>query len=95
MATGEGMSRLFIGIVKNGLFRLLSPKPEVPTQLRLTSTAIQDSMSPENGEHNLVEYENTAIAVVGFSNGEWIYSASVVDTGEPIVTALVKTVFEQ
>jgi hypothetical protein len=89
------MSRLFVGIVKNGLFKLLFPQPEKLTQLRLTSAAMQDSVAPENGEHNLIEYENTAIAVEGYCNGGWIYSASVVDTGEPIVTTLVETVFGQ
>ena len=87
------MSRLYIGIVKNGLLKVLFPKPGVLTQLRLTSTAMQDAVPPENGEHNLIEYENTAIAVDGYANGQWIYSASVVDTGDPIVTMLVEKVF--
>ncbi len=89
------MSRLFIGIVKDGLFKLLFPKPEKLTQLRLTSAAMQESVPPENGEHNLIEYENTAIAVEGYLNGNWIYSATVVDTGEPIVTTLVESVLGQ
>ena len=89
------MSRLFVGIVKNRFLELLFPKPEVTTQFRLTSIAIQDSVPPEKGELNLIEYENTAIAVEGFANGEWIYSASVVDTGDPIVTLLVENVFGQ
>ena len=87
------MSKIFVGIVKNGLFQLLFPKPEGFTQLRLTTTGIHHSVPPENGELNLVEYEENAIAVEGQKNSDWIYSASVVDTGEPIVTALVETVF--
>lgn len=87
------MSRLLIGIVKNGLFTLLFPRPETRTQFRLTSTGMQDAVPPENGELNLVEYENSAIAVEGYSNAEWIYSASVIDTGDPIVSALVEEVF--
>ena len=87
------MERLFIGIVKNGLFQLLFPKPESTTLVRLTTAGMQDSVPPENGELNLVEYEETAIAVKGHANSGWIYSASVVDTGEPIVTALVENVF--
>ena len=87
------MNKVFIGIVKNGLFQLLFPKPEGLTQLRLTTTGIHHSVSPENGELNLVEYEENAIAVEGLANSDWIYSASIVDTGDPIVTALVKQVF--
>ncbi|MBU0945702.1 MAG: hypothetical protein KJ804_05255 [Proteobacteria bacterium] len=87
------MGRLFIGIVKNGLFELLFPKPEYITLVRLTTTGVQDSVPPENGELNLVEYEKAVVAVKGHANGGWIYSASVVDTGEPIVTALVENVF--
>ncbi|MBL4902671.1 MAG: hypothetical protein JKY62_11945 [Desulfocapsa sp.] len=87
------MSEIFVGIVENGLFQLLSPKPEVDTQLRLTTSGMHHSVPPENGELNLVEYEANAIAVVGQANSNWIYSASVVDTGEPIVTALVKHIF--
>lgn len=87
------MSKVFIGIVKNGLFQLLFPKLEAPTQLRLTTTGIHHSVPPENGELNLVEYEENAIAVKGQANSGWIYSASVVDTGDPIVTTLVENVF--
>ncbi len=92
---GKVMSRLFIGIVKKGLFQLLYPQPESPTLVRLTTTGMQDSVPPENGELNLVEYEKSAIAVEGHANGDWIYLASVVDTGEPIVTALVENVLGQ
>lgn len=87
------MNEMLVGIVKNGLFQLLLPKPESSTQFRLTSTGIHHSIPPEKGELNLIEYEQTAIAVKGYVNGNWVYSASVVDNGEPIVTALVEKVF--
>ncbi len=87
------MGNVFVGVVRNGLFQLLFPKSEVVTQLRLTTTGIHHSVPPENGELNLVEYEGSAIAVEGQANRDWIYSASVVDTGDPIVTALVEKVF--
>lgn len=86
------MDGVYIGIVKNGEFQQLFPKSR-DFSYRLTSTSIQDSIPPENGELNLVEYEENAIAVSGNANREWIYSASIVDTGEPIVTALVRQVF--
>ncbi len=87
------MSTIFVGIVKNGMFQLLYPKSEGLTQLRLTTTGMHHSVPPENGELNLVEYEESAIAVEGQANSDWIYSASVVDTGDPIVTVLVQNVF--
>lgn len=88
------MSRLFIGIVENGVFELLFPKPKSTPSIRLTTAGIQDSIPPENGELNLIEYERAAIAIEGHADGGgWIYSARVVDTGEPIVTALVEKVF--
>ena len=89
------MSRVYIGIVEKGAFDILFPKPPSPTVARLTSTGLQDQVPPENGELNLVEYERTAIAVSGYFNNGWIYSASVVDTGEPIVTALVQSLFRE
>jgi len=87
------MAGLFIGIVKNGAFKLVFPPSENGARVRLTTTSMQDSVPPENGELNLLEYENIAIGVEGHPSGDWIYSASVVDTGDPIVTALVENVF--
>ncbi len=89
------MSRVFIGIVERGVLELLFPKAGSPSFVRLTSTSVQDSAPPESGELNLVEYEQTAIAVEGHVARGWIYSASVIDTGEPIVTALVERLFRQ
>jgi len=87
--------RLFIGIVEKGMFELLYPESPSLSRVRLTRIDIHDSLPPENGELNLVEYEQTAIAVAGHVAHDWIYSASVVDTGEPIVTALVERLFRQ
>lgn len=89
------MSRLFIGIVERGVLELLFPKSEPSSFVRLTSTGVQDSVPPENGELNLVEYEQTAIAVEGYVADGWIYCANIVDTGEPIVTALVERIYRQ
>ena len=77
------------------MFELLFPKSGPPSFVRLTSTGMQDSVPPENGELNLVEYEQTAIAVEGHVADGWIYCANVVDTGEPIVTALVERLFKK
>jgi len=88
------MNTVFIGIVNNGTFQPAYPEVDEGVSLRLTSTSMQDSLPPENGELNLIEYQKCAIAVTGSLVGRWIYSARVVDTGEPIVTALVRQVFK-
>ena len=89
------MNGIFLGLVENGKFKLLSPRPALPGDVRLTSISMQEARSPESGELNLTEYEGNAIAVQGHDGGGWIYSASVIDTGGPIVTALVQQVFGQ
>ncbi len=85
---------VFIGIVNEGTFQQVYPQVAKSTSLRLTSANIQDTLPPENGELNLIEYQGNTIAVSGKLHQGWIYSASVVDTGEPIVNALIKKVFE-
>ncbi|MHB8809934.1 MAG: hypothetical protein ACYC9M_07945 [Desulfobulbaceae bacterium] len=87
------MEKLFIGIVKNGSFYLIFPRQEAAARIRLTQTGTQDCIPPEHGELNLVEFEASAVAVRGYDLNGWIYSASIVDTGDPIVTALVENVF--
>ena len=87
------MEKLFIGIVKNGMFHLIFPRLDTATRIRLTHTGTQDCVPPEHGELNLVEFESSAVAVRGHDLNGWIYSASIVDTGDPIVTALVENVF--
>jgi hypothetical protein len=88
------MKKLFIGIVKNGYFHLLFPRTYCQTSLRrVTQNGFQDCLPPEHGELNLVEFEASAIAVQGHDLNGWIYSAQVVDTGDPLITALVETVF--
>ena len=87
------MAELLIGIVKNGAFKLLFPGSGDGRRITLTTTSMQDSVPPENGELNLLEYEGLAIGIEGHSSGDWIYSVSVIDTGDPIVTALGENAF--
>lgn len=89
------MNEIFIGIAQKGAVRLFYPNSESQNDVRLTSVGMQDSLQPENGELNIIEYEGNAIAIQGHSSGGWIYSASIIDTGDPIVTVLVHKVFEQ
>lgn len=87
------MDQIIIGIVENEEFRPLWPGRGALGTVDLTSIRPQEARSPESGKIDLGEYEGKAIAVQGNDQGGWIYSASVIDAGGPIVTALVQQVF--
>ncbi|MHC4475120.1 MAG: hypothetical protein ACYTEL_05730 [Planctomycetota bacterium] len=89
------MNQTFIGKVENAEFRVLSPKPVPPGGIRLTSIGMQESVPPETGELDLTQYEGSVIAIQGHDGGGWIYSAGVIDTAGPIVTALALQIFGQ
>jgi hypothetical protein len=86
---------LFIGIVKNGKFHLLAPRSSSPLSavIRLTGMQMQEARSPESDELNLEKYEGKAAMVHGHDGGGWIYRAAVVDSGGPLLTALVIKTF--
>jgi len=86
---------LFIGIVKNGKFHLLAPRPSSPLSaaIRLTGIQMQEARPPESDELNLEKYEGKTVMVHGHDGGGWIYRAEVVDSGGPLVTALAVKVF--
>ncbi len=81
-----------IGIVRSTQFKVLSPKNSTGIA-RLTTIQMQESRSPESAELVLTDNEGQAIAVQGHDGGGWIYSANIIDTAGPIVTALVEAVF--
>jgi hypothetical protein len=87
------MNQVFIGMVADGKFTFLSPRRAIAGEKRLTTIAVQEARLPETGALNLSKYEGKAIAVQGIDQGDWIYSASVIDTAGPLVTALVEKVF--
>ena len=62
--------------------------------LRLTTLAINASEPPESGEVRLTEHEGAAILVRGVDRGEWIYSATIVESAGLILTAVVQRVFD-
>jgi len=86
---------LFIGLVESGKFHLLAPRPSSPLSavIRLTGMQMQEARPPESDELNLEPYEGKAVMVHGHNGGGWIYRAAVVDSGGPLVTALVIKVF--
>jgi hypothetical protein len=86
---------LFIGIVQSGKLQLLAPQPSSPLAVttRLTGIAMQEARSPESAEINLAKYEGKTVMVHGHDSGGWIYKAAIVDSGGPLVTALIIDVF--
>jgi hypothetical protein len=95
--TAEGQNNaypIFIGMVENGAFTILLPENVSPGSVRLTSIGMQVAMPPTERELKLTKYEGTAIAVQGHYGGGWIYSAKVIDTSGPIVTALVRKMLD-
>ena len=103
-SNGEAESRIeelntnpiFIGVVENGVLRIVYPKTAATSRIKFTNIEMQMAVPPESGELDLSTYEGMAIAIEGHNGGgDWIYSARVVDSGSPIVTALVRQVFDK
>ena len=88
---------LFIGIVKSGKFFLLAPRPcsALEARIRLTGIQMQEARPPESAELNLEQYEGKTVMVHGHNGGGWIYRAAVVDSGGPLLTALVINEFSK
>ena len=88
------MSDTIIGIIENGKFRRLWPKPaSMEDGARLTSIQPMQAILPENGELDLSEHEGKIIAVRGDDQGDWVYSTEVIDTGGAIAKTLASKVF--
>ena len=83
----------FLGIVRDGRFKVLASDHDVSGSYRLTTISTQAAQTPESGEVPLIEYEGSAILVRGVENGEWIYSASVIEKAGYILTIVVQQVF--
>ena len=84
---------IFIGLVKDGKFHPLSPKPFLGDVVRLTSISRQESRPPDAGLLDLTEYEGLVVAVQGYLDSSWLYEAYVVEKGGLILTALAQEVF--
>lgn len=84
---------LFLGYVQNEQFKIQIPGGALSRPIRLTGIQMQEAVSPESRELDLREYEKFVIMVSGHESGGWIYSAEVIDRGEPILTAVVMEVF--
>lgn len=80
-----------LGIIKDGSFIVA----ETNETKKLTSVGIVEATTPESGLINLTQYEGKAVLVSAqqTSDDEWIWGATIIDTAEPIVTKLIKKVF--
>jgi hypothetical protein len=85
------MTEKILGIVKEGLFRRLTPIRDW-SGCRLTRIAPQAGQSPESAEIELAKYEGSAVMVTGDPQEFWIYSADVIEEAGPIVSVLVEHV---
>ncbi len=88
----------FLGIVKDGRFSILLPRPQCCT-VRLTRIIKPACIAEElvvSHEINLAEYEGKAIMVTGVlpEHRGWLYEANVIDQAEPILTEVVKEIFK-
>ena len=86
-------NKKYIGIVQDSAFVALSPESVAGTRLRLTRATMQASFPPENEELDLTICEGKAIMIRGNGDGEWIWSAEVVDVAGPILAEVVRKLF--
>jgi hypothetical protein len=87
----------FLGIVENGRFSILIPRPQCCT-VKLTRISKPASIAEElvaSHEINLSEYEGKAIMVTGAlpEHKGWLYEANVIDQAGPILSEVVKETF--
>jgi hypothetical protein len=88
----------FLGIVENGRFTVLVPEAAGCCSVKLTKVehpAIPETEAVVQHEINLANLEGRAIMVKGslpkFEG--WLYGASVIDEGSPMLTLVIKKLF--
>ena len=88
-------SEQFLCVVKDGKITVLLPELQAGNVVRLTEMPMQAAIAPEVQEISVKKQEGKAIMVEGRSSGGWIYSAELIDTAGPILSALVQKVFSR
>ena len=80
-----------IGLVENGNFI----DTESKKILKLTRAHIMEAITPEAKQIDLTDYEGKAI-LVSFRqiDEEWIWAAAITDAADPILTKVIKKVYE-
>jgi len=74
---------------------VLLPESQAGNVVRLTEMPMQAAVAPEFQEISVKTQAGKAIMVEGRSSGGWIYSAELIDTARPILSALVQKVFSR
>lgn len=83
----------YLGVVEKGRFRPLATEQKTAPRLRLTQASIATPESAEAEEMDLAAHEGNALLVRGFAEGEWLFSAIIVEEAGLILTAVVRAVF--
>lgn len=78
-----------LGFVQNGDWHFLSPEREGAPTRRLTQLNVGAAQSPEAGEFDMSEYEGCLVLIEGHDNGQWIWSAQVVDQCDALMSQTV------
>jgi hypothetical protein len=88
----------FLGIVENGKFTVLMPEKAGCCSVKLTKVehpAIPETDAVKIHEIDLSGYEGKALMIHGtlpkFEG--WLYGASILDVGNPILTEVVKKLY--
>lgn len=82
-----------LGLVKEGQFEIIFPESESGTNVKLTEDFM--GVGRDIKELNLKEYEGKVVMTKGYYSGDWIYSAEIIDQAGPILSLLIKKVFNK
>ena len=93
MMTGNNYA--YLGVVQGARLIPFATQRRGGDALRATRIDRQAAEPPEAGEISLAIYEGSALLVRGIDDGEWIYSATVVEQAGQIVTLLAQAIFKQ
>ena len=88
-------SEQFLCVVKDGKITVLLPESQAGKVVRLTEMPMQAAIAPEVQEISVKKQEGKTIMVEGRPSDGWIYSAELIDTAGPILSALVQKVFSR
>src|SRR5215211_1865793 len=86
----DGEQRV-LGAVEAGTFRSFGSHPGLEDRNRLTDIPVMAAMTPESGELDLTPYEGQVIMVEGRPNGDWTFSAAVIEVASLILSAVARS----
>jgi hypothetical protein len=84
-------SKQILGIVKDASFI----SAETKNTMTLTTVQMQEATAPDSGILNLLQFEGKAILVsYQHISGDLVWGAEITDTSGPILTLLIKRIFD-